>query len=127
MKLPYVIDNQAHRLADTLNDLLEEHKGRSLDVAMAYFTVGGFGLVKEVLLSLGSLRLLLGAEPTRGEQVGLRPDPLVIKGLIRRDLEDLPFKVETLKLVEDLIAYLQRDLVQVRLYDEKGGLGVWLA
>jgi hypothetical protein len=54
-----------------------EHKGRSLDVATAYFTVGGFGLVKEGLLSLGNFRLLLGAEPTTGEQVGLRPEPLV--------------------------------------------------
>ena len=72
MMPPYVIDNQIHRLADILNGLLVEHRGRSLDVATAYFTVGGFGLVKEGLLSLGSLRLLLGAEPTTGEQVGLR-------------------------------------------------------
>ncbi|MFQ5853888.1 MAG: helicase, partial [Candidatus Binatia bacterium] len=118
MKIPYVIDNQSYRLSDILNGLLAEHKGRSLDVATAYFTVGGFGLVKEGLLNLGSLRLLIGAEPTTGQQIGLRPEPLVVKGLIRRDLEDLPFKEETLKLVEDLIAYLQRDLVQVRLYDE---------
>jgi hypothetical protein len=39
MKLPYVIDNQAHRLADILSGLLAEHKDRSLDVATAYFTV----------------------------------------------------------------------------------------
>jgi len=26
VKLPYVIDNQAHRLADILNGLLAEHK-----------------------------------------------------------------------------------------------------
>lgn len=45
MKIPYVIDNQTHRLADILNALLVEHKGRSLDVATAYFTVGGFGLL----------------------------------------------------------------------------------
>ncbi|MFQ5851860.1 MAG: hypothetical protein ACE5JU_14910 [Candidatus Binatia bacterium] len=57
MKLPYVI--QIHRLADVLNGLLAEHKGRSLDVATAYFTVGGFGLVKEGLLDLGSFRLSL--------------------------------------------------------------------
>lgn len=118
MKLPYVIDNQTHRLADILNGLLAEHKGRSLDVATAYFTVGGFGLVKEGLLSLGSFRLLLGAEPTTGEQVGLRPEPLVVKSLIRRDLEDLPFDEETLRLVEDLIAYLRGGSVQVRLHDK---------
>jgi len=85
MRLPYVIDNQAHRLANILNAWLAEHKGRSLDTATAYFTVGGFGL--------GSLRLLLGAEPTSGEQIGLRPDAGTIKGRLRRDLEPLPFNV----------------------------------
>jgi len=47
MKLPYVIDSQTHVLADILKGLLTEHKGRSLDVATSYFTVGRFGLVKE--------------------------------------------------------------------------------
>lgn len=56
MKLPYVIDNQTHRLADILKGLLAERKGRSLDVATAYFTVGGFGLVKGGLLTPGSFR-----------------------------------------------------------------------
>ena len=50
MSIPYVIDNQTYRLSDILNALLQEHKGRSLDVATAYFTVGGFGLVKDGLL-----------------------------------------------------------------------------
>jgi len=63
MKLPYVIDNQSHRLADILNGLLAEHKGRSLDVATAYFTVSGFGLIKHGLSTLGSFRLLLQEFP----------------------------------------------------------------
>jgi len=53
MKLPYVIDNQTHVLTDILKGLLTEHKGRSLDVATAYFTAGGFGLVQEGLTALG--------------------------------------------------------------------------
>ena len=118
MKLPYVIDNQTHVLADILRGLLTEHKGRSLDVATAYFTVGGFGLVKEGLMDLGNFRLLLGAEPRSGEQIGLRPDTGVVKGLIRKDLEEIPFDENTLRLVEDLIAYLQRESVQVRLHDK---------
>ena len=118
MKLPYAIDNQTHVLADILKGLLTEHKGRSLDVATAYFTVGGFGLVKEGLMTLGNFRLLLGAEPRSGEQVGLRPDSGVVKGIIRKDLEEIPFDENTLRLVEDLIAYLQRDSVQVRLHDK---------
>jgi len=81
MKLPYVIDNQTHVLTDILKGLLTEHKGRSLDVATAYFTVGGFGLIQEGLAALGNFRLLLGAEPTSGEQLGLRPDAAVVRGL----------------------------------------------
>jgi len=118
MRIPYVIDNQTHRLADILNALLAEHKGRSLDVATAYFTVGGFELIKEGLETLGGFRLLLGAEPTSGEQIGLRPDPGNVKGLLRKDLEALPFDENTLRLVEDLIAYLRRGAVLIRLHDK---------
>ena len=60
MKLPYIIDNQTHILADILKGLLTEHRGRSLDVATAYFTVGGFRLVQEGLAALGNFRLLRG-------------------------------------------------------------------
>lgn len=118
MRIPYVIDNQSHRLADVLNALLTEHEGRSLDAATAYLTVGGFGLLKEGLLGLGNFRLLLGAEPISGEQIGLRPEPGNVKGLLRKDLEALPFEENLLRLVEDLIAYLRRNTVLVRLHDK---------
>ncbi len=118
MRIPYVIDNQRHVLAEVLNGILAEYHGRSLDVATAYFTVGGFRLLQDQLSHLGSLRLLLGAEPATGEQLGLRPDPDFVKGRIRRDLEVLPFDEATLRLVEDLIAYLRRETVAVRLHSE---------
>jgi hypothetical protein len=104
MKLPYVIDNQTHVLAAILKDLLSQHQGRSLDAATAYFTVGGFGSIQKGLVTLGNFRLLLGAEPTSGEQLGLRPDASVVEGLVRRDLEQLSFDEKTLRLVEELMA-----------------------
>ena len=116
--LPYVIDNRRHVLADVLRDLLGRHGGLSLDVATAYFSVGGFGLLREGLRELGSFRLLLGAEPLRGEQIGLWPESARVKGLIRKDLEDLRFDEAALRLVEDLIGYLRRPGVQVRLYGQ---------
>lgn len=118
MRIPYVIDNEQCRLADILNELLAEHSERSLDVATAYFTVNGFGLLKTGLSDLGNFRLLLGAEPTTGEQVGLRPDAGKISSLIRGDLEALPFTEQTLRLVEDLIAFLRRDSVLVKRHDQ---------
>ena len=42
MRIPYVIDNVEHRLADVLNALLREQPGRELDVATAYFSIRGF-------------------------------------------------------------------------------------
>jgi len=117
MRIPYVIDNQTNRMADVLNALLAKHKGRSLDVATAYFTIQGFRLLQAGLESLGNFRLLLGAEPRTGEQVGLRPDVKGLAGAICRDLEGEAFTEETLRLVEDLIRFLRRPNVQVRLYD----------
>jgi hypothetical protein len=58
VKIPYVIDNEAHRLADVLRDILAGHAGRSFDVATAYFNVQGFRLLRDGLLGLGSFRLL---------------------------------------------------------------------
>jgi hypothetical protein len=83
MKLPYVIDNQTYVLADILKGLLIEHKGRSLDVATAYFTVGGFGLVQEGLMALGNFRLLQNKEVreqfSQKSHAALILDPLVLR------------------------------------------------
>jgi hypothetical protein len=51
MDIPYVIDNQTHKLPDVLNGLLVEHKGNSLDIAQAIRFLGkplSFTLVKEL-------------------------------------------------------------------------------
>jgi len=109
MKIPYVIDNQKFLLADVLNVLLHRHKGMSLDIATAYFTIQGFRLIKDGLLELGNFRMLLGAEPQSGEQVGLRPEKGLFKGLLRRDLEQASFSEETFRLVEELIRFLRRE------------------
>src|ERR1035438_1458968 len=117
MTTPYVIDNDRFKMMDILNALLDEYRGHSLDVASAYFTVGGFGLLQQGMEGLGSFRFLMGAEPTAGEQIGLRP----AAGQIRKDLEVLAFSERTLRMVEDLIAFLRRESVEVRLY-QKGFL-----
>src|SRR6266849_363840 len=99
MTIPFVIDNQQHKMADILNDLLADHKDHSLDVATAYFNAGGWQLLREGLNGLGNFRLLLGDEPEAGS-----------------DLAREHFNEQTLRLVEDLIAFLRQEHVQVRLY-----------
>ncbi len=115
MRTPYVIDNQKHRLADVLNAILAEHAGKALDIATAYFNVQGFRLLQEGLENLGSFRLLLGDEPKDGASVGLRPR--AAEQLVA-ELNAAPFDEQTLRAVEDLIAYLRRDLVAVRAYQD---------
>jgi len=63
MRIPYVIDNQTHKMADVLNTLLKGHEGKCLDIATAYFNVRGFRLLQDGLTKLGGFRLLIGDEP----------------------------------------------------------------
>ena len=116
MTTPFVIDNQQHTMADVLNALLAEHNGHSLDIATAYFNVGGWQLLREGLSGLGNFRLLLGDEPEAGLDVGLKEvGARPVKGLIR-DLANENFNEHTLRLIEDLVAFLRQEHVQVRRY-----------
>jgi hypothetical protein len=118
MPIPVVIDNQQHRMAETLNELLAQSAGKALDIASADFTISGYRLVKEGLHQVGAFRLLLGAEPHTRVDVGPRINTEALKKRLQSDLEAEPFNDTTLNLVEDLIAFLHADKVQVRLYDK---------
>ena len=118
MNIPFVIDNQQHTMSEVLNILLAEHAGHSLDIATAYFNVGGWQLLHEKLGTMGSFRLLLGDEPEVGSDLGLREvGAHPIKGLIR-DLANAGYTEQTLRLVEDLTEFLRQEQVQVRLYTQ---------
>ncbi|MBE3100129.1 MAG: helicase [Planctomycetes bacterium] len=118
MTLPFVIDNQQVKAADVLNRLLAESHGCPLDIATAYFSISGYRLLREGLHGIGALRLLMGSEPESGADVGLRPNPKALLSRMRGELDREPFGEETLRLVEDLIAFLRTEKVQVRLFAE---------
>ncbi len=115
--IPFVIDNDRVRLADVLNELLASSAGRPLDIATAYFSISGYALVQERLHPLGAFRLLIGSDPQTGADVGLRPnDRKALLARLRGDVEAEPFAPDTLRLVEELIAFLRSDKVEVRHY-----------
>lgn len=115
MKIPYVIDNRKVLMSDLLNSLLEESKGCSADIATAFFNVGGYDVLRDELRDIGSFRMLIGKEINDSEKIGLVPDTdKVAYGMIR-DVESLPFDETTLKLVEDLVEFLGRDSVAVKV------------
>ena len=49
MRVPYVIDNQSLGWRTFFPRCCSEHRGQSFDIATAYFTVGGFGLIRDGL------------------------------------------------------------------------------
>ena len=113
MKIPYVIDNINNRLADVLNYLLQTLGKQALDVATAYFSIRGFQQVRHTLPHLNQFRLLLGDEPKTARQVGLQPDSAAF---LRHELNAEPLSEATQLLVEEIVRFLRRDEVQVRLY-----------
>ena len=113
MRIPYVIDNIEIRLADVLNYLLQCEQGQQVDIATAYFSIRGFELLRNTLPEVRHLRLLVGDKPLEGEDIGLRPDSAAY---LRHELNAEPFTEATLRLVEELIRFLRRDDVAVRLY-----------
>ena len=115
MYIPYVIDNQSNRRADVLCEILAKHGSKALDIATAYFNLRGFTLLQQGLQGLGSFRLLLGDEPQDGESVGLRPRAA---SCLVQELNAAPFDEATLRAVEDLIAFLRRNVVGVRAYQQ---------
>ncbi len=115
--IPSVVDNQHCRLADVLNELLQSCAGGPVDVATAYFAISGFRLVRERLCQAGAFRLLIGSDPQAGTDVGLKPSAKRLSRRLAGDLDAEPFTEATMRLVEELIAFLRDEKVEVRLFD----------
>ena len=113
MRIPYVIDNISNQLAEVLNYLLQRQAGQDIDIATAYFSIRGYQLLRHTLPGVNCLRLLLGDDPHSAEDIGLRPDA---KAFLRKELNAEPLREDTQLLVEEIIRFLRREDVQVRLY-----------
>ncbi len=59
--------------------MLTQSAGKPLDIVTAYFAISGYRLVKDGLHQVGAFRLLRGAKPHAGTDVGLRPNAQALK------------------------------------------------
>lgn len=121
-----IIDNETGRyqMSQFLNDLLP-NSCRPVSIATGYFNVEGYELVREALNRAMDkpgvgLRLLLGSESVTKRGVAGRMDaygggdaPLA------EELEQLSIEEKYARLVDDLIAFLKRENVEVRTNPNK--------
>ena len=117
MSVPFVIDNVHHRLADTLKHLLGQC-GAGLSTSPRLTSRSpGIGLSKTAF-NASVCSACCCADPQSGADLGLKADAKGRKARLKGDLEAELFTAETLKLVEDLIAFLHDEKVLVRLFDK---------
>lgn len=107
--IPDLIDNQKHRLADVLRDILAQSQKPRLNVVTAFFNLKALEVLQpEVKEKLAHLRLLLGKEQEQAFVVGER---------LVAELEDAATRGETVAFeIRAWRDFLAQDTVEVRRY-----------
>ena len=80
MKPEFLINREGERVADAINSHLEfllqtQAQPFELAISTAYFNPDGFNLLADTLEKVGTVRLVLGAEPEGSERQLRRLDP----------------------------------------------------
>lgn len=114
-----IIDNDKIKLFTELKNILNDQPNH-FDVATGYFNVGGFELVAQEIKEVKKFRLLLGHSPSVDDKV--KPDlfePIAFyKTNLREDLENEEFTSKKSQAVKDLISFLEKQIVEVKLLEK---------
>jgi superfamily II DNA or RNA helicase len=120
MPLPDYIDNSHHTLQAVLTTIIKDEKQLTLDIATGFFRIEAWVRLEAAMNQLTSLRLLLGRDPSIRPGESDRIDLIrYFKNELYKEIDEKPLISEYQQQIQRLIAYLQRDDVQVRLYGEK--------
>ncbi len=118
---PDYIDNITNdrQLREVLRCLLTEWGESELDIASGFFEPQVWNMLGEALKPLSAFRLLLGRPPeivNPNEDAGLVDLTRLYRDKLRGDLEAMPLTRDYAHLIDDLIAFLERESVAVRFY-----------
>src|SRR3989344_238654 len=111
-----IVDNNNIKLSVFLNKVLHLDPNTNLDIATAFFNVEGFSLVKEKLGGVTKFRLLLGKTPELTENNQTLGKVLLKE--INRDIEKLDLTKEKKDHVTELITFLEKSNVEIRIFDK---------
>jgi superfamily II DNA or RNA helicase len=115
---PDYIDNQKVSLHTVINRLITDLAQTEAAFASGYFEPAVWRLVGSALQQLVKFRLLLGRQPeitfSQNDLVDLRE---YYRYKLQSDLESLQYTSTQTRLIEELIAFLRRESVEVRLFE----------
>lgn len=111
-----IIDNSDVKLSTFLNDVLKEIPNTHFDIATAFFSIQAFALVKDNIQGVKGFRLLLGRTPEIRSEDTLGN---VLLKMIREEVEGFDLSKEKDNLVKEFINFLNKENVEVRLYDKE--------
>lgn len=121
---PFYISNDGDVNLAAFLDRAVRHDPARLDVAVGYFKPDVWKLIGPAFKELAAFRLLLGAEALlSGDDQGLDLSAYIRRQL-QGDLEEITFDRAWAALMDDLIAFLKREAVDVRLFQ---GRNIWHA
>ncbi|MEA5578686.1 SNF2-related protein [Anabaena sp. UHCC 0451] len=119
--LPDYIDNSHHTLQNVLETIIKDERQLTLDIATGFFRIEAWVRLETAMNQLTGFRLLLGRDPTIRPGESDRIDLIrYFKKELYKEIDEKPLLSEYQQQIERLIAYLQRDDVQVRLFGEHG-------
>ncbi|WP_019009573.1 helicase-related protein [Deinococcus aquatilis] len=116
--LPDFTDNETQYLSSVLTALIGEYEQRRMDIATGFFSPNVWNVIGGAFSQLEHLRLMLGKEPDM---------PLDRRGLelkrffrqqLRKELEGETLGSAYAEMIDQLVAFLRRETVEVRLFDD---------
>ncbi len=116
--IPDFTDNEKFKLTHVLESIITEYQETRLDVATGFFSPDIWRVIGETFQNLKAFRLMIGSEPeVKAKRVGLNLQSYYRK-LLKETLESESLDAKNARVIDDLIAFLKRESVEVRLFDD---------
>ena len=116
--IPDFTDNEKFKLTHVLESIITEHHETRLDVATGFFSPDIWRVIGQTFQNLNAFRLMIGSEPeVKAKRVGLNLQSYYRK-LLKETLESESLDAKNARVIDDLIAFLKRESVEVRLFDD---------
>ncbi|MBW1854525.1 MAG: hypothetical protein JRJ00_07570, partial [Deltaproteobacteria bacterium] len=111
-----IIDNSDVKLSAFLNSVLEEIPNTRFDIATAFFNIQAYAFIKDNIKGVKGFRLLLGRAPEIRSETTLGD---VLLKMVKEEVEGFDLSKEKDSLVKEFIGFLNKESVEVRLYDRE--------